>query len=133
MWWNEYVGIPFEERGRSRAGFDCWGLVQAVYAERLGIALPSYLECYETTLDESSISEAVILNSQAHWHDVPLTEIQEFDVLIVRMRGVPMHVAVATRDGHMLHSAAGVGVAHESMHSIKWKNRIIGAVRYGKP
>lgn len=30
QWWNEYVGLPFADKGRTREGCDCWGLVRLV-------------------------------------------------------------------------------------------------------
>lgn len=41
-WVNDYVGVPFVENGRTRDGWDCWGLVLAVYRDRLGLELPDY-------------------------------------------------------------------------------------------
>jgi cell wall-associated NlpC family hydrolase len=41
-WINDYVGVPYRPNGRDRAGWDCWGLVVAVYRERLGLELPDY-------------------------------------------------------------------------------------------
>ena len=38
-WVADYVGLPWEPYGRTRAGVDCWGLVRLVYEERLGICL----------------------------------------------------------------------------------------------
>lgn len=43
-WWSGYVGLPFVDGGRGPLGYDCWGLVRAVYSDRLGVGLPSYGE-----------------------------------------------------------------------------------------
>ena len=43
-WLSQYVGIPFQSDGLSRQGAHCWGLVRLVYADMLGIELPSYGE-----------------------------------------------------------------------------------------
>ena len=39
---SNFVGIPHADLGRDRAGCDCYGLLRLVYAEDLGIALPSF-------------------------------------------------------------------------------------------
>ena len=41
-WVNDYVGVPYVENGRDRAGWDCWGVVLAVYRDRLGVELPDW-------------------------------------------------------------------------------------------
>lgn len=43
-WVSSYVGLPFKERGLTRDGLHCWGLVRLVLAEQRGIELPSYGE-----------------------------------------------------------------------------------------
>ncbi len=43
-WWFRYIGLPFEDGGRGPHSYDCWGLIKAVYADRLGVDLPSYGE-----------------------------------------------------------------------------------------
>src|SRR3546814_18876664 len=39
---DAYIGIPFVDDGKTRAGVHCWGLLQMYYAEQLGITLPDY-------------------------------------------------------------------------------------------
>ena len=41
-WVNDYVGVPYVENGRRRDGWDCWGLVVAVYRDQLAIDLPDW-------------------------------------------------------------------------------------------
>lgn len=41
-WVQDFVGIPYEQLGRSTIGIDCWGLVSLVYKARLAIALPDW-------------------------------------------------------------------------------------------
>lgn len=41
-WINDYVGVPYRESGRDRSGWDCWGLVLAVYHDRLAMRLPDW-------------------------------------------------------------------------------------------
>ena len=40
-WWERYIGLPF---GDGPGEVTCWGLLRRVYAEQLGIDLPSYGE-----------------------------------------------------------------------------------------
>lgn len=131
-WHNDYVGIQFAEKGRGKGNpVDCWGLVQLVYAERLGIALPDYLEDYETTDDRDTIGEHIGNVIRENWHEPAAPE--PFDVIILRLRGVPMHVGLVTRPGYMLHCARGVGAVHESYNSSKWRSNVMGFARHGTP
>lgn len=43
-WWARYIGLPFADGGRGPHAFDCWGLVRQIYADQLGVDLPSYGE-----------------------------------------------------------------------------------------
>lgn len=43
-WVEAYVGIPFRERGASREGAHCLGLVSLVLKERAGVDVPAYSE-----------------------------------------------------------------------------------------
>lgn len=128
MWWNQYVGVPFAEKGRSLKGFDCWGLVQHHYRENLRIELPSYLEHYETTNDRDALGQVIGRESGEKWLDI--AKPQSSDVIILRLRGVPMHVGLVTKPGYMIHCARGIGVAHERFDSMRWRSNVQGFVRY---
>lgn len=133
MWWNDYVGIPFVERGRDASGLDCWGLVKLAYEEIRGISLPSYEWVYQDVeADAKDISGAIINQSAMFWHNVTAPTSREFDVIIMRMRGLPMHVGLVTKPRHMLHCIEGSGTVHECFDSDKWRNRIVGFVRYDR-
>lgn len=129
MWCQKYMHLPFVERGRDGAGVDCWGLVRMVYAQELGIALPDYLDCYDTTQDSARISEAISQHREGAWF-TPASP-QAFDVIILRMRGVAMHVGIVTQRGEMLHCSQGVGVSIERYDAIKWQHKITGFARHG--
>lgn len=87
-WYTKYVGIPFVEKGRDENGCDCWGLVRLIYKNELGIDLPDYLDCYETTNDREKLSSVIKEQTEKNW--VSDQEHKEFDVIILMMRGVPM-------------------------------------------
>jgi len=43
-WATPLIGIPFQERGRSLAGCDCWGLVRFALGRGVGGAGPGITE-----------------------------------------------------------------------------------------
>jgi cell wall-associated NlpC family hydrolase len=132
MWAHKYAGVPFADKGRGLDGMDCWGLVQHVYRGERGIELPGYEWCYHTTSDSMErIGETVLQQSSAHWKRIERGQEKEYDVVIMRMQGLPMHVGIVTQPGYMLHCLRGVGVSHENMSSARWRNRILGIVRHG--
>lgn len=127
-WWAKYMGIPFAEKGRSMDSTDCWGLVKIIYENELGITLPSYTEYYETTNDRKILAETIQNESSANW-DQP-TEPKPFDVIILNMRGLPMHVGVVTKPNYMIHCAKDINTVHENYTTMRWKHKVIGLARW---
>lgn len=127
-WYKKYIGIPFVDKGRDESGLDCWGLVRLVYKNELGIDLPSYCEDYESTNDYEILRDIVTLEKGQRWKAVK--EPKEFDVIILNMRGMPIHVGIVTKKDHMIHCALGIGTVHEHSGVAKWKHRVAGYARW---
>ncbi len=167
-WAAEYIGIPFAERGRTRAGCDCWGLVRLVLAERFGIELPSYADGYETVKDHGRLVELIqagkgITTTEAQRHGEPRRDCwlraeraekpvgsrclcasvvkpawlevergaeQAGDVVLLRLRGLPIHVGLVVARGWMLHVEAKVDSVLERFDGLEWRRRVLGTYRH---
>ena len=65
---NAVVGVPFKSRGRGRDGWDCWGLVIALYRECFGIELVD--PPYESALKSAEVAE-VYEKQKLLWSEIP--------------------------------------------------------------
>lgn len=142
MWWIEYARAPFLELGRTPQGWDCWGALKWVFEHDHPdkIILPGYEEFYEDT-NSPTLAQVIERERElaGRWHlAVPVIDgiIQGvpkmFDVPLMRMRGVPMHVGIVTKPWHMLHCVHGVGTSHEAFNTMRWRHKIAGFYRYEK-
>jgi len=125
MWTNDYIGIPFVEHGSSHEGCDCWGLVRLVYKEQLSIELPDLSEQYSNTKDAGI--QNIVFAQKPKWRTA--NKPQEFDVILVRMRGAEMHVGLVAGHNQMLHIRAGIDATIERFNTPVWNKRIIGFYR----
>jgi len=130
MDFSEYIGIPFKSQGRDRRGIDCWGLLRLVYKERLGINLPSYTDEYKHAFDKESVSKTV----EAHEREwVRVQDEKPFDVVLLRIKGLPIHLGIIIEKGIMIHAInRKIATCKERYDSLMWRNRILGFYRYGK-
>lgn len=121
-WTSRYVGVPFVDGGRGIEGLDCWGLFRLVYAERLGIVLPSYGDT--SAFDLMAVTEAMAAGVAAdeQWREVLAP--QEYDGVLMRAYGArePGHVGVMIDKQRLLHveqktAAVIVPIDHYSVRS----------------
>lgn len=126
MWWQKYIGIPFKEKGRGNGGLDCYGLLQQVYRQERGIELPDMTNLYETTQDKHLAK--MIDSERRKWNEVAIP--QAFDVIILRMEGLPLHIGIYTANGFMLHCSKDINTTHEKLSTMRWRNRVMGFYRY---
>lgn len=128
-WVAKYVGLEYEDRGRGPR-HDCWSLCRLVWREQFGLALPSYVERYATSTDAEEVA-ALVRGELGPWLPVlPLDNAREGDALLIRMRGVPMHVGIVVAPGYFLHVAKGVNACVERYDSLAWNRRIVGLFRH---
>lgn len=130
-WSADYVGIPQRDHGRTRAGCDCWGVVRLIYAERLGIHLPSYAEGYASTEERAEI-EALIIGAAAAgpWKPIPSRAAHEFDLALFRRGRFDSHIGIVVAPGRMLHMMGGDAAKIEAFASPAWERRLRGIWRH---
>ena len=135
-WVANYIGIPFYLGGRGLNGADCWGLVRLVMTNQFGIKLPSHSTTYEE-LDPTelwaTLSHLLVAEKNAHpetWKPIILNEICSGDLLLIRMRGYAVHVAIVVANGWMLHTEEGLDSVCEQFRGSRWQHRILGAYRH---
>lgn len=129
-WANAYVGVPYQEHGRTDAGWDCWGLIVAVYRKELGIELPSYSSRYTDTvreIDGAGIGGA-FADEVASWRLVE--EPEPFDAVWCRMVGIECHVGVLVGPGRMLHALAGCDTCVVRIDQTGWRRRVQRCYRH---
>lgn len=125
-WWNDYIGIPYAEKGRDKSGLDCWGLVRLVYKEQFNIDIPSFVTDYES--DNSSRIAELISIGKEHWSKVVQPAVG--DVILLRISGLFMHVGVVISPNEFLHVREGRDSVIERFDSPMWRHRVEGFYKY---
>ncbi len=128
-WANKYVGLPFAEFGAARDGINCWGLVVLVYADELGIVLPTYRESY-VSLEERAVIAALVDGERADPVWRPVTSARSFDVVTFRRGTLETHVGIVVSPGLMLHVTADDQAKLEHYTGGQWSHRLTGTYRH---
>ncbi len=124
-WWANYVGLPFEDGGRGPYSFDCWGLVREIYADRLGVALPSYGEI--SARDLARIARTMGGAKDDGWQAINVP--RALDVVLMRSgRGgsCVVHVGVMVDGRRVLHVEAAAATAVVPLTHISVAGRVMG-------
>ena len=124
---DSLVGIPWLDRGRSRDGCDCWGLILIAFRELLGIEQPSFADDYQTTADRDAIV-AILAGAREPWVPVLPADARPMDVGEMRER--PWHVGLVVGRGQMLHMPAGKSSIVEPYTTGRHEPRVTGVYRH---
>ena len=123
--------VPFEDKGRSWAAWDCWGMLRLFYREVLGVDLASFVADYEDagkSVETRRELHALMADNMHNWRQVatPITG----DAVLLLISGRPIHVAVAVDAERILHTERVINTVIERLASPMWSRRIEGFYRY---
>lgn len=107
-----YIGVPFRHQGRTREGMDCAGLVMAALND-LG-RFPDDVEGYGMSPWLDGLQMAV----EAFYGPPTAEPIEPGDVLLMRFRSQPQHLAIAT-DYYL----GGLGMIHTRSDLMRGRQR----------
>lgn len=113
-------GIPFRHQGRNQFGLDCVGLIiLGLRNQGIHVEAPSNYptSTVETVLISAIESSGLVTKNSSDQPPIP------GDILIFRMMGQIVHVAVALKDGNMIHATRNFGVRAVTM-SPSWQARL---------
>lgn len=122
-WAAEYIGIPWLDRGRTRAGVDCWGLLWLVKGQQSGVWMPSYAEDYATAHDSEEIGALMRGEMHLRWKRIAEAEAEPLDALMITEGGEPKHPGVIVARPYFLNVLAGTACALEDWTSSRWNRR----------
>jgi len=120
-----WLGTPFHHQGRVKgAGCDCVGLVVGV-ARSFGLTP-------EDAADYGRLPEARRLRAglAANLGAVAASAAGAGDVLLLRIRHDPQHVAILTGAETVVHAYSGIGRVVETRLDERWRRRVIAAYRF---
>lgn len=121
---SEYVGLPYAPVGRGPR-YDCYGLIQRIFRDRLSIDLPDQTGYIDTLCPET----AALLNAgKCNWLEV--AEPQPWDVVLFNVNGLVNHIGLVIGRGWMLHTTRQKHACIENYHRPLWRARIEGHYRY---
>jgi len=130
-WLDRYMAIPFEPKGRTFDGCDCWGLMCLLQRHECGVELPHLLDDYDAPeVGDARLADLVRRTSLQEWREVTIVNVQFGDGLVFRMMNEPIHIAFAINATQMVHTRKNVGVLVESFTAPQWASRLVGAYRY---
>lgn len=127
MQFADYIGIPFEEHGRSRRGVDCYGLVRLVMAEVYGLATRDYRD-YASTRPKDCAVLFRGAKTDSEW--VKASNPLPGDVVLINILGMPAHCGIYIGNGDFIHASHEAGVCIERLAAPLWAKRIAGYYRH---
>lgn len=116
---RSYVGVPFHHQGRTRHGVDCIGLVVCA-ARDVGLVLADRTDYPR---DPNGLLPVEMARQFA-----AVESAQGGDILLMRFRGEPQHVAILAGTT-LIHGYASIGRVVEHGLDAKWRRRIVATYR----
>lgn len=124
MKYEDLVGVPFVDGGRTMNGLDCWGLAM-VLLRRQGYDVPDY-PIKATAIDEIA---AALKDGRDSGGYERLDEPQMGCIVLLRlsMDAWANHVGIYVGHGEFIHAYSKTAVCIDRLR--KWQSRIVGYYR----
>lgn len=124
---TKYLGKPFIDGGRGPQGYDCWGLVLAVYRDIFGIDVP-------VDYDVSAHATMAVVRAMSKEMEVGNWQLVETPVApcVVAMAtnsnhpDLVNHCAIYLGDNKIMHALKATGVVIQSTEDMRIRGRIKG-------
>jgi len=136
-WLSKYQLIPFEDKGRSFSGCDCWGLVLLILKNEAGIEVPSFdeISCRDGESVNGKVDDEIL---SGLWEEVDESEVAPFDLvvlrgsIIVKGRVFPArtHIGILSDKLNIIHTEIGTGVVSVDRKNRTVRDRIFGYYRF---
>lgn len=126
MNFDKYIGLPYQENGRTLSGVDCWGLARLFYRQELEIDLPDYSDLYTGSWDEQ-VTRLINYHKDT-WQEVQQPSVG--DLCLFNIYNEPAHIGIYAGDSKFLHARDGQDSVVESLNNPLWKRRLAGYFSY---
>lgn len=125
MWCAPYMKIPYADRGRTKEGLDCYGLIKLVNHEVFHRDVPDYV--YSSSLSSKDVAECIEEHLPLDWQKVEVPEAG--DLIMLRIAGRPWHCGLFAVPGLMLHAIDRRLSGMDRIDSLRWSSRVMGYYR----
>lgn len=126
---NKYIGIPFENGGRTFKSCDCWGLCQLFYRHELKFILPEYkIDCED--FDAINKQILFVVNGGSYNFFTKLDKPIVHCIVLMRLgacKGLN-HAAIWLGNNRILQAYEGTGSHIVQADNISWRNLIKGFI-----
>jgi cell wall-associated NlpC family hydrolase len=123
---SDYIGIPYgEPNDRTPGALNCWQLCEKIMIELFAINPPRY----EYTGEYEKVYPVFIMELAA-WERVPFPKREPGDLILLNLKGYPVHLGILVTRATMIHTLRSHGSCAENIANPRWKNRIVSVHRW---
>ncbi len=132
---RQFSGVRFAHQGRSVAGLDCLGLL-LITAKTLGLQFEGVgVEAFDVP-HYGTRPDAMLLRKKldTHLHAIEKNEVREADIVLLKIDGMPQHLALLTdypmtQELGMIHAYAPAREVVEHRYDEHWQRNTYRAYR----
>ena len=117
--YDDLIGSPFKDGGRTAEGLDCWGLAKECF-KRQGIAVQDYdISAMATVRIDQELR-----SNQTTWQEIDSPVIGCLVLINISCQGFANHVGIYVGNGRFIHAYANTGVCLSTIR--RWRSHIKG-------